>query len=224
MNKIESYLKQSGYNKFIKTEDLFKIDVKKMKGITFSELNDNIRFYILIEGYIDAYYPDKLGKSHLAGRIYSKDYQIGGLPGYFGRRYNNLNNYYISFSKNSLLYGINHEKMKYLIEDKDFLKFLLDKNIEFLSKVIQENYLRTVFNSEEYIAYILYHHSQDGQYIVENYFKFSNLVKCNRSTLYKVLSELEKDGIIEKNGKVIRIKSMEELKYIFEEKSYMDLS
>lgn len=214
MNKLSNYIFESGFSDFINEKDVFYIDVKKIKHLKMSELYRELKYYLLVEGYFDIYYPDKLGKNHLVARIYPKDIKIGG----FLSRSDFLNNYFITFSKNIALYSIKKNKIEELMEDNKFLRLILNRNLEHFPRLVEENYFRSILTLEEFIAYIIYSHSADGVYVVENYFTFASLLKCDRSSLYRTLESLESKDIIKKNGKVIDVISFENLKEIYDEK------
>ena len=218
MNKIESYLTESGYADFLSPEDLFEIPLERFHNKSSSEINENGDFYFIIEGTLDVFYPDKNGKNHLMARVYPQDYQLGGIPKYFKKKYHNLNDYVASFSKGATLYGIDRNKIETLLKTPDFLEFIFEKYFNYSSHIVQENYFRSIFTLEEYLAYILYHHSTDNEYMVKSYSLFANLLKCDRTNLYRALSSLQEQGIVRKEGKTIQIVSQEKLRYIFEEK------
>lgn len=129
-----------------------------------------------------------------------------------------MDNYQISLSKKSICYGINRQKIKELFNNISFMEFIFEKYMHFTSRTMQENYLRNIFSIEEYVAYILYNHAREGVYEVSGYSLFASLLKCDRTTLYRVITTLESQNILKKDGKVLRIKSMEKLKFIFDEK------
>ncbi len=214
MNKLGRYLFESGFSDFISEKDIFYIDVKKMKHLRISELHNKLEYYLLVEGHFDIYYPDKLGKNHLVARIYPNDFKIGG----FISRYDFLNDYFVSFSKNIVLYSIKKSKIEELMEDNKFLRLILNRNLEHFPRLVEENYFRSVFTLEEFTAYIIYSHSKDGVYVVENYFTFASLLKCDRSSLYRILDSLENKNIIKKSGRIIEVISFDDLKEIYDGK------
>ena len=218
MNKIENYLKESGYGDFLTLEDLFSIPLERFQNKSSSEINENEDFYFILHGSLDVFYPDKNGKNHLIARVYPQDYQLGGIPKYFKKKYHNLNDYVASFSKGTTLYGINRDKIEKLLKTPEFLEFVFEKFFHYSSHVVQENYFKSIFTLEEYLAYILYNHSTDNKYTVRSYSLFASLLKCDRTNLYRALSSLQKQGVVTKEGKTIQIVSLEKLKYIFEEK------
>lgn len=218
MNKIEFFLKESGYGRFISLQDLEEVSTDRFQNKSTAEITENENFFLLVEGSMDVFYPDKNGKNHLLGRIYPQDHQLGGIPKYFKKKYHNLNDYVISLSKDASIYGVHKKKIEKLLKTPEFLEFVFEKSFNFLSDVIQENYFRSIFTLEEYLAYIICYHSTDNQYTVKSFSLFANLLKCDRTNLYRALSSLEKQGVIEKDGKTIKIISQEELRYIFEEK------
>ncbi len=218
MNKIENYLKESGYGAFLSPEDLFKIPLERFQNKSSSEINENGDFYFIIHGTMDVFYPDKNGKNHLIARVYPHDYQLGGIPKYFKKKYHNLNDYVASFPKGTILYGINRDKIETLLKTPEFLEFVFEKFFYYSSHVVQENYFKSIFTLEEYLAYILYNHSTDNEYTVRSYSLFANLLKCDRTNLYRALSSLQKQGVIRKEGKTIQLICQEKLRYIFEEK------
>lgn len=218
MNKIENYLKESGYGTFISPEDLFRIPLEKFQNKSSSEINENGDFYFILEGSMDVFYPDKNGKNHLLARVYPQDYQLGGIPKYFKKKYHNLNDYIASFPKGTVLYGINSTKIEKLLKTPEFLEFVFEKSFHFTTHIVQENYFRSIFTLEEYLAYILYNHSTDNEYTVKSYSLFANLLKCDRTNLYRALSSLQEQEVVRKEGKTIQIVSQERLRYIFEEK------
>lgn len=218
MEKIINYLIKSGYDQFIDPDDLYPIAFEEVHNKSSVELNEIGNFFLLIYGSADTFFPDKKGKNHLITRIYADDYQIFGIPKYFKKKYNSLDDYLISVNKNSVFYGIDQKKIEVLLKDVSFMEFIFEKYMHFASRTMQENYLRNVFSLEEYLAYILYNHARKGIYKVINYSLFSNLLKCDRTNLYRVISTLETQGVLEKDGKLLKIKSMEKLKFIFEEK------
>ena len=65
MNKIENYLKDSGYDAFLSPGDLFPIPLEKFHNKSPSEINESEGFYFILEGSMDVFYPDKNGKNHL---------------------------------------------------------------------------------------------------------------------------------------------------------------
>lgn len=215
---IKDYLKESGYGKFLSADDLFQLEREDFQNKTSFEINEERSFYLLIRGQMDIFYPDKNGKNHLLARVYSKDYTLGGLPKYFNKEYNSSHIYIASLSKDALLYQIKEKKVTELLKDRDFIETTFEKYYKLSSKIIQENYFRSIFTLEEYLAYILYNHSEDDKYTVTNYSLFSNLLKCDRTNLYRCLSSLESQELIEKDGKTIKILSHEGLKYLFDEK------
>ncbi|GLI54771.1 hypothetical protein PM10SUCC1_02860 [Propionigenium maris DSM 9537] len=215
MNKLRKYLFESGFSEFIGEKDIFYVDVKKIKHLKIRELYEKLEYYLLVEGYFDIYYPDKLGKNHLVARIYPNDFKIGGFLG----GYDFLNDYFVTFSKNTMLYSIKKSKIEKLMENNKFLRLILKRNLEHFPRLVEENYFRSVLTLEEFIAYIIYSHSKDGIYVVENYFTFASLLKCDRSSLYRILDSLENKNIIKKNGKRIEIISFEDLKAIYKEKN-----
>ena len=151
-------------------------------------------------------------------RIYPEDYPLGGMPKYFNQKYNNTNNFIASLSKDARLYEIDSKKMTELLKSHEFLELIFEKYFTFSTQIIRENYFRSIFTLEEYLAYILYNHSKKGEYVVENYTTFANLSKCDRTNLYRSLTSLENAGLVKKYGKKIEILSMKDLKYLFEEK------
>lgn len=213
---IEEYLLKSGYNKFINSNDLKPITVDKVHHKSSIEINDSIHFFFIIQGNMDVFFPDQEGKNHLMARVYANDYQLGGIIRYFKKKISPMDDYIFSLSKGSVCYGINQQKIDELLKNYSFVEFIFEKYIIFTSNILQENYLKSVFSLEEYLAYILYHHSIEGVYKVTNFSIFSNLLKCNRTSLYKILSNLKDKGILEKNGKFIKVISMEKLKLVFE--------
>jgi DNA-binding MarR family transcriptional regulator len=218
MNKIENYLMESGYGAFLSPEDLFEIPLERFQNKSSSEINENGDFYFIIQGALDVFYPDKDGKNHLLTRVYPQDYQLGGIPKYFKRKYHNLNDYVASFSKESILYGINKDKVETLLKTPEFLEFTFEKFFNYSSHVVQENYFKSIFTLEEYLAYILYNHSTENKYTVRSYSLFANLLKCDRTNLYRALSSLQEQGVVRKEGKTIQVICEEKLRYIFEEK------
>lgn len=218
MKIIEKFLKESGYGQFISSEDMFPIPADKVHNKTSEELYESVSFFFLVEGFLDVFYPDKNGKNHLLARVYPEDYQLGGIPKYFNVKYHSLNTYIASFSKNCLLYGIKKEKVEELFKTPKFLEFTFEKNFLYTSTIIRENYFRSIFTLEEYLAYILYTHSKEDSYTVVSYSQFAGLLKCDRTNLYRALSSLEDQGLVEKDGKTIRILSMEMLEEVFDEK------
>lgn len=215
---INDYLKESKYDRFLSVDDLFQLKKEDFQDKTAFEINEEQNFYFLIWGQMDIFYPDKNGKNHLLARVYSKDYQLGGLPKYFNREYNSMYSYIVSLSKDAILYQIKEKKMAELLKNSEFIKKVFEKYYNLSSKIVQENYFRSVFTLEEYLAYILYNHSEKNRYTVTNYSLFSNLLKCDRTNLYRCLSSLEDQELIKKDGKTISILSYDGLKYIFEEK------
>lgn len=215
---IEKYLIKSGYDQFIDPSDLYPLAFEEIHNKSSVELSKSGNFFLLIYGSADTFFPDKKGKNHLLARIYADDYQIFGIPKYFKKKYNSLDDYLISVNKESVFYGINKAKIETLLKNVSFMEFIFEKYMHFASRTIQENYLRNVFSLEEYLAYILYNHAKEEIYKVSNYSLFSNLLKCDRTNLYRVISTLESQGVLEKNGKLLKIKSRKKLKFIFEEK------
>lgn len=218
MNKVKNYLKKSGYDAFLSPDDLFEIPLERFQNRSSSEINENGDFYFIIQGSLDVFYPDKEGKNHLLTRVYPHDYQLGGIPKYFKKKYHNLNDYVASFSKESVLYGINRDKVEKLLKTPEFLEFVFEKFFNYSSHVVQENYFKSIFTLEEYLAYILYNHSTDNEYTVRSYSLFANLLKCDRTNFYRALSSLQEQGVVRKEGKTIRIICQEKLRYTFEEK------
>ena len=218
MITIKNYLKASGYDRFLSVDDLFQLKKEYFQDKTAFEINEEQNFYFLIGGQMDIFYPDKNGKNHLLARIYSNDYQLGGLPKHFNREYNSMYSYIISLSKDATLYQIKKQKMNELLKDRDFIEMAFEKYYNLSSKIVQENYFRSIFSLEEYLAYILYNHSEDDEYTVTNYSLFSNLLKCDRTNLYRCLGSLEQQKLIKKDGKTIKILSYEGLEYLFTEK------
>lgn len=215
---IEEYLIKSGYDQFIGSDDLYPIAFEEVHNKSSMELSETGHFFLLIYGSADTFFPDKNGKNHLLARIYADDYQICGISKHFKKKYDSLDDYLISVNKGSLFYGIDRKKIEILLKNSSFLEFIFEKYMHFASRTMQENYLRNVFSLEEYLAYILYKHARKGFYKVTSYSLFSNLLKCDRTNLYRVISALETQGVLEKDGKVLKIKSMKKLKFIFEEK------
>ena len=215
---LEKYLLKSGYDKFLKADDLYPIAFNKVNNKSFIEISEPGNIFLVIQGNTDIYFPDKNGKNHLLARAYTDDYQLGGISKHFQKKDVSMDNYQISLSKNSICYGINKEKIKKLLNSISFIEFVFERHIRFTNRIIQENYLRNIFSVEEYVAYILYNHAREGIYEVNSYSLFANLLKCDRTTLYRVITALESRDILKKDGKVLRIKSMEKLKFIFDEK------
>jgi len=215
---LRKYLLKSGYGKFIDTDDLYSIDFNKVNNKSFVEISEPGDIFIMIQGHMDIYFPDKHGKNHLLARVYTDDYQLGGTSKHFLQKDSSMDNYQISLSSNSICYGINKKKIKILFNDPSFLSFIFERHIRFTNQIMQENYLRNIFSIEEYIAYILYNHAREGVYEVSGYSLFANLLKCDRTTLYRVIISLENRGILKKDDKLLRIHSMEQLKFIFDEK------
>ncbi len=215
---LEKYLLKSGYGKFINTYDLYPIAFNKINNKTFIEVSEPVNIFLMIQGHMDIHFPDKHGKNHLLARVYTDDYQLGGTSKHFLQKDSSMGNYQISLSNNSICYGINKDKIKELFNDPSFLSFVFERHIRFTNQIMQENYLRNIFSIEEYVAYILYNHSREGVYEVNGYSLFANLLKCDRTTLYRVIVSLENRGILKKDDKILRINSMEQLKFIFDEK------
>lgn len=218
MNNIQNYLKESGYGRFLSSEDLFPVSLEKFQNKTSQEIFDGIDFFFVIEGSMDIFFPDKNGKNHLLARVYANDYQLGGIPKYFSLKYHNLNHYIAAMSKDAAVYGIKNEVMKVLMKTPEFLDFTFEKQLFYTSDILRENYFRSIFSLEEYLAYILYKHSTDSCYTVENYSSFASLLKCDRTNLYRVIASLEDQGLIKKDGKTINIISMKDLEDVFDEK------
>lgn len=215
---VEKYLLKSGYDKFLKADDLYPIAFNKVNNKSFIEISEPGNIFLMIQGNMDIYFPDKNGKNHLLARAYTDDYQLGGLSKYFQKKDVSMDNYQISLSKKSICYGINRQKIKELFNNISFMEFIFEKYMHFTSRTMQENYLRNIFSIEEYVAYILYNHTREGVYEVSGYSLFASLLKCDRTTLYRVITTLESRNILKKDGKILRIKSMEKLKFIFDEK------
>jgi len=145
MNNIENYLKESGYGKFLSPEDLFSLSLEKLQNKTSQEIFNNVDFYFVIEGSMDVFFPDKNGKNHLIARVYANDYQLGGLPKHFKSKYNNLNQYIASLSKDAAVYGIKNDVMKDLMKTSEFLDFTFEKQQSYTSDILRENYLEVYF-------------------------------------------------------------------------------
>lgn len=217
MNCLNNYLKESKYNQFFTQNDFEEIEKNKIDLFDYEKLDKELKFYILISGHLDFYYPDKNGKNHLVGRLYAKDYQINGILMYLKHEYNNLNNPLIKISKGARIAKINEEKIKFLLDKADFLKFVLARKLKYSERLIQENYYRSIFSIDEYLAYILVIHSEKNRYFVDNYSDFARLLKCNRTTLYRSLDRLISQKLIEKKEDMIEIISYENLRKLFDD-------
>lgn len=219
MNKLlENYLLKSGYGRYIDTSDLYPMAFNRVNNKTFIEISEPGDIFLMLQGNMDIYFPDKNGKNHLLARVYRDDYQLGGISRYFQKEDASMDDYLISLSDNALCYGIDRKKMEILFEDPSFIALIFERHIGFTNQIMQENYLRNIFSIEEYIAYILYHHSRDGIYEVRAYSLLANLLKCDRTTLYRILISFEERGILKKDENILRIRSLKQLRYIFEEK------
>ncbi len=217
MDYLNNYLKESKYNQFFTDCDLKEVEREKLDLFDFEKLDKELKFYILMSGYLDLYYPDKNGKNHLVGRLYSKDYQINGILMYLKHEYDNLNNPLIKISKGARIAKIKEEKIKGLLSEPDFLKFVLARKLKYNERLVQENYYRSIFSIDEYLAYILIAHSENRKYFVDNYSNFAKLLKCNRTTLYRALDRLSSQNLIEKKGDIIEISSYENLRKLFDD-------
>lgn len=217
MNYLNNYLKESKYNQFFTQNDFEEIEKNKIDLFDYEKLDKELKFYILISGYLDLYYPDKNGKNHLVGRLYAKDFQINGILMYLKHEYNNLNNPLIKISKGARIAKINEEKIKFLLDKADFLKFVLARKLKYNERLVQENYYRSIFSIDEYLAYILVIHSENKKYFVDNYSNFAKLLKCNRTTLYRAFDRLIENKLIEKKGDMIEIISYENLRKLFDD-------
>lgn len=214
---LNNYLIKSGYDTFIDVEDLYPISFDKLHNKSCRKISERTHFFLMVLGSMDIYFPDRNGKNHLLARAYADDHQLGGLPGHFKKKHSCLEeNYLISLSGGAVCFGIKKEKITTLFNSSSFMAFVLERYMSFTTQIIQENYLRNVFSLEEYLAYILYKHAREDVYEVINYTLFSSLLKCERTNLYRVIQSLEKQGILEKNGKILKIKSLKKLKFIFD--------
>lgn len=218
LKEVENYLEKSGYGEFLTIEDVFEVifdEIDKENLIGYQNIKT---FSLLIRGSADIFYPDKNGKNHIISRIYAKDYQILGMLKYISEGNLNFQDYYASFSKDSFLIKVKDERREELVKDPNFLYFMLKRMGCFSWKTAEENYLRNVFSLTEFLAFILYNYSENKIYKVSSFTYFASMLKCNRANLYRSLDALEMIGLIEKDEKQIKIKSMEGLKRIFEEK------
>lgn len=83
---VEKYLLKSGYDKFLKADDLYPIAFNKVNNKSFIEISEPGNIFLMIQGNMDIYFPDKNGKNHLLARAYTDDYQLGGLSKYFQKK------------------------------------------------------------------------------------------------------------------------------------------
>lgn len=215
---VEDYLVVSGYSEFIGLEDMILENSRRFRSGELMNFPRNNNINLMCRGYCDVYYPDKYGKNHLITRIYSSDYQFMGIISYHFDGDTGYEDYFVSYSKDSIVLKVKDESVKRLIENPKFLYLLLKRAGHQGWKAAQENYLRNVFSFIEFLAYILYNYSSDDVFKVDSYTTLASLLKCNRTNLYRALDELESMGLIEKTRNSIKVKSLEGLKYLYEEK------
>jgi len=213
---VKNYLITSGYCTFIDVEDLYPIPLEKLHNKSCKEIGERTDFFLMVAGSLDIHFPHRNGKNHIMARVYADDYQLGGLPEHFRIKHSYTENHLISLSDEAVCFGVNKTKMETLFNTPSFMTFIFERYMSFTSQIIQENYLRNVFSLDEYLAYILYKHTRGDTYEVINYSLFSSLLKCERTNLYRVIRSLEDQGILEKNGKTLKIKSLKKLKFIFD--------
>lgn len=182
--------------------------IKAKKGQFISKAYDrDDQIYYIMEGQVKVESISSCGKKILVDTI--SENEFAGQISYL--RKSNLYCNSIAVTEVKLL-SIKHEMMNLLMKNSEFSAAFYYKTSSRVYQMYKKMLMNNLFNQNELVAYHIVDQSSECKFIYKSIYDMCEKLNISRRSLYNILNNLEKNGIIEKeqNG-IFLIKNIDYL-------------